>query len=70
MYEHDEILEWKDDTEEWLEIGTMKMTRSGHSVTTIPLDGDMIEICDIYGAIKIHYSCQPQIKIYYSHLDI
>ena len=46
MYEHDEILEWKDDTEEWLEIGTMKMTRSYHSVTTIPLDGDMIEYCN------------------------
>jgi len=45
MYEHDEILEWKDDTEEWVEIGTMKMTRSFHSMTPITLEGEMLEFC-------------------------
>ena len=49
MYEHNEILEWKDDTEEWVEIGTMKMTRSFHSMTTITVEGDMLEYC---GQIK------------------
>jgi len=45
MYEHNEILEWKDDTEEWVEIGTMKMTRSFHSMTPITVEGDMLEYC-------------------------
>jgi len=45
IYEHDEILEWKDDTEEWVEIGRMTSTRSFHSMAPITLVGDVLDNC-------------------------
>merc|ERR1711892_140161 len=45
IYEHDEILEWKDDTEEWVEIGRMTSTRSFHSMAPITLVGNVLDSC-------------------------
>jgi len=43
--EHTEIFQWKDDTEEWMEVGKMIKRRSSHSMTTIKIQGGMIDNC-------------------------
>ena len=43
MYEHSEVMEWRDEEEEWVEVGRMRMTRSFHSITTITLPEDYCE---------------------------
>ena len=45
FYENTEILQWKDDTEEWMEVGKMIKRRSSHSMTTIKIQGWMIDNC-------------------------
>jgi hypothetical protein len=41
----DEIIEWRDVGQEWVEIGKMKMARYNHAVTTIQLDDPAMEHC-------------------------
>ena len=41
----DEIIEWRDEEQEWVEIGKMKMARGYHAVTTIQLDNPAMEHC-------------------------
>ena len=43
MYEHNEVLEWRDQEQEWVKVGCMKMTRSFHSMTTITLPENYCE---------------------------
>ena len=40
-----EILEWRDDTQEWVEVVKMKVPRWYHAVTTINIESDVMIYC-------------------------
>ena len=41
----DQILQWTDETQEWEEVGRMKIARAFHGMTTIKSEGEVMDYC-------------------------